>query len=197
MLSGPGGEGGGEGLAREGHDATGLPSGACLLNQGTHGACLRETLKREPSPVLRPLQHPHAGRHGPWRRSGRSRPGRRQRCTKGEAVAAYHPTRQGRQEGKRSCGRAVGGREQPTRPLTAARTPRSSLRVAGRWTQDAVALAVMLPLMMTMRQRGTPLTRRSDRLSPAIAPPSADGNACCVQRPAPDRSTPRRLSDWP
>jgi hypothetical protein len=39
-ASGPSGGGGGEGGAREGHDATGLPIGACLLSQGAHGAFL-------------------------------------------------------------------------------------------------------------------------------------------------------------
>ena len=55
--------------ASEGADQRWPPHSGCRCagceGQGHRSAveCLRETLKSEPSPALRPLQHPHAGRH--------------------------------------------------------------------------------------------------------------------------------------
>jgi ABC-type sulfate transport system permease component len=51
---------------------------------------------------------------------------------------------------KRSCGLAVVVLEQPTKPLPAAKATLSALRVAGRWEQDDVALALMIALVMIM-----------------------------------------------
>src|SRR6266446_9161295 len=62
MPSGPGGGAGGEGGAREGYDATGLPIGPCLLSQGAHGACLHTHATPNKS-WSRPLRSSVAFRH--------------------------------------------------------------------------------------------------------------------------------------